>query len=110
MKLFKLSDKIVIKGGVKLKYRLEEIFKKYNIFKYVSYMLILVALLVIIIAFLPVHNKKYATGEVVFRDAQSDVIETAPSETSSTLITVKAFTKNGYPMINQLVKEILDTL
>ena len=110
MKLFKLSDKIVIKGGVTLKYRLEEIFKKYNIFKYVSYMLILVAVLVIIIAFLPANNKKYSTGEVVFRNAQSDVIETAPGEMSSTLISVEAFSKNDYPMINQLVERYYASL
>jgi len=111
LKLSILSDKIVNKGGVKLKYRLEEIFKKYNIFKYVSYLLILVAVLVIIIAFLPVNSKKtFSSGEVVIRNAQSDVIETAPGGMSSAFISVKTFSKNGYPMINQLVGRYYDSL
>ena len=111
MKLSKLSDKIVNKGGVKLKYRLEEIFKKYNIFKYVSYVLILVAVLVIIIAFLPVNSKKtFSSGEVIIRNSQLDVNETTPGETSSTLISVKTFSKNGFPMINQLVGKYYDSL
>ena len=111
MKLSKLSDKIIIKGGVTLKYRLEEIFKKYNIFKYVSYMLILIAVVVIIIAFLPVNSKTtYSTGEVVIRNAESDVIETALGETGSAIISVKTFSKNSYPIINQLVGRYYDAL
>ena len=94
-----------------MKYRLEEIFKKYNIFKYVSYMLILIAVVVIIIAFLPVNSKTtYSTGEVVIRNAESDDIETALGETGSATISVKTFSKNNYPIINQLVGRYYDAL
>jgi len=112
LKLSKLSDKIKIKGGVTLKYRLEEIFEKYNIFKYASYMLILVAVLVIIIAFLPVNSSKatFSTGEVVIRNTDSDAIETVSGETSSALISVKTFSKNGNSFINQLVGRYYDAL
>ena len=113
LKLSKLSDKIIIKGGAKLKYRLEEIFKKYNIFKYVSYMLILVAVVVIIIAFLPVRSNTtstYSPGGVILRNANSDMIETSINETNSALISVKTFSKNGYPIINQLVGKYYDAL
>ena len=111
MKLSKLSDKIINKGGVKLKYRLEEIFKKYNIFKYVSYMLILVAIVVIIIAFIPMNTKMpYSNGDVVIRNQNSDVMETVAGETSDGLISVKTFSKNGYPIINQLVGKYYDAL
>jgi len=111
LKLSELSDKIIIKGGVKLKYRLEEIFIKYNIFRYVSYVLILVAVVVIVIAFLPVNNNpNHSSAEVVIRNTDSDMIGTASGEMSSELISVKTFSKNGFPFVNQLVGKYYDAL
>lgn len=84
-----------------MKYRLKDIFNK-HIFKYVSYILILVAVVVIIISLLPVKSVTISSSaEIVIRNTNSEVIETA-SEPSST-IAVKTFAKNGYPNINHLI-------
>lgn len=115
MKLFKFSDKIEYKGGVNLKYRFKEVFKKYNVLKYVSYMLIVVAVGVIILAFLPNKKAKYSSAEVVIRNTESEVLETATNatasnEASSEAKSVRTFVKNGYPNINVLVGRYYDAL
>lgn len=79
-------------------------------------MLIVLAVGVIIIAFLPVNKKtKYSSAEVVIRNTESEVLETATNataanEASSEAISVRTFVKNGYPNINVLVGRYYDAL
>lgn len=98
-----------------MKYGLKGSFKKCNVFKYVSYLLIVIAVGVIIIAFLPVSKKtRSSSAEVVIRNTESAIFETAAdeksSEKSSESISIKTFIKNGYPNVTQLVTRYYDAL
>lgn len=110
MKNEKKSAKIRIKAVFFLKTWLEKAFRNSNVFKYTGYILVIVAVLLVIIAFIPTNSVKTASQNIIIRNSESEVTESAGDEESTTGQSVRTFSKDAYPEVNALIANYYSAL
>lgn len=90
--------------------KLKEIFKKKNRFLYMSYMLIVVAILVAFFSLLPLKSgSRSGKSELLIRSRNSGIND-MQEESSSAVISVRTFEKNGNPKVSLLVERFYESL
>lgn len=115
MKYTKKSVKIRYKGGVFLKTWLEKVIRNSNVYKYVGYLLVLVAVILVIVSFIPTNSVKTTSQNLIIRNSESEVTEEAveaieDNKSEPQTQSVKTFSKDAYPAINMLIANYYNAL